>query len=102
MRTTTWLSRMLLCRGASFSAEGLRDRLFRERAHDVVAGVVWKQAVCRQGLLEIAAVGQRRVVVQIDRAAPRRNLPDRAIQTGDLSLRPPRGLVDEAVAHRRD
>src|SRR3954454_8735365 len=51
-----------------FPAKRLRDRLFGERGHYFVTGVVRDESVAGQFLFEVAAVGERGVIVEIDRA----------------------------------
>jgi hypothetical protein len=85
-----------------FLHERLRDRLFGEWRHHRIAGVIGQQPVTGQRHAEISSVRQRRVVVQVHRAALRRVVPNPAVQADDLSLRTNGRLLLEAVAHRRD
>ena len=85
----------------SFLRECLRDGLFSERRHHLIPGVVGQQPVTRQRHPEIPSLRQRRVVVQVHRAAPGRVVSYPAVQADDLALRADGRLFLETVADRR-
>src|SRR5881397_1561337 len=64
-----FLSLMVVVMGALSLVKREGDCLFRARGHEVVAGVIRKQSVTGQFFPEIPGLGQRRIVVEIDRTA---------------------------------
>src|SRR5262249_43066829 len=70
----------------SLPAERLRDGFSGERSHHVVTGVVWEESVDGQLLLEIAAFGQRGIVVEIHRTAAGGIVLEPAVHSDDFAL----------------